>query len=162
MSTASSASSSASIATTAIAATDAYIQAAAASVSPLPPPSTSSFAPSADDTAATSAASLHALSVWPLVLSTSSSFAAAVSAHLVLVYTGTPRLAKRLLQSVLRRWHARTPDAVALVDELCTNAVRAARAVQGAAAVSSRVERVQCFNVGVSSVLFSYSARVLL
>jgi len=33
-----------------------------------------------------------------------------LSKHLVLVYTGTARLARNLLQTVIRRWYARLPE----------------------------------------------------
>lgn len=35
-----------------------------------------------------------------------------IASHLVLVYTGKARLAKTLLQDVLRRWHLRVPEVV--------------------------------------------------
>ena len=42
--------------------------------------------------------------------------------HMVLVYTGRTRLAKDILQNVLRRWNARLPEAVETMDLLTENA----------------------------------------
>jgi fucokinase len=49
--------------------------------------------------------------------------------HAVLLNTGKSRLAKTLLQSVVRRWYHRTPEISRVVDELCVNAERMAGAV---------------------------------
>ena len=53
-----------------------------------------------------------------------------LDAHLVLAYTGRARLAKNLLQSVLRKWHARLPGIVATTDALVAGADAAAAAVE--------------------------------
>ncbi|KAJ8598911.1 hypothetical protein CTAYLR_010231 [Chrysophaeum taylorii] len=50
--------------------------------------------------------------------------------HLLLVYTGTSRLAKGLLDSVLRRWHARIPDVVDACDALLVTAEKAKLAIE--------------------------------
>merc|ERR1712146_108560 len=42
--------------------------------------------------------------------------------HLVLCYSGTARLARNLLQGVLRRWFARLPEVVDTVSNLVSNA----------------------------------------
>ena len=44
------------------------------------------------------------------------------SSHLVLIYTGKTRLARNLLQNVVRNWYARHPTIVANVAALCENA----------------------------------------
>jgi hypothetical protein len=75
----------------------------------------------------------HPLEVWPCVLDVDAAFAAAFGAHTVLIYTGLPRLAKNLLQSVLRRWYGRSADIVGVVDALCANAAAAAAALVGEA-----------------------------
>jgi hypothetical protein len=46
----------------------------------------------------------HQLSVWPQVVSVDPDFCRTFGEHLLLIYTGVPRLAKNLLQSVLRRY----------------------------------------------------------
>ncbi|XP_064467245.1 L-fucose kinase-like isoform X2 [Ornithodoros turicata] len=45
-------------------------------------------------------------------------FAAALSSHFLLLYTGKVRLAKNLLQTVIRNWYARDPKVVACFKEL--------------------------------------------
>ena len=52
-----------------------------------------------------------------------------ISRHLVLVYTGAVRLAKNLLDNVVRRWHARVPEVVTAVEGLIKNAQNAADAI---------------------------------
>ncbi|KAL6059326.1 Small nuclear ribonucleoprotein Sm D1 [Balamuthia mandrillaris] len=56
------------------------------------------------------------------VLEVPSTFLELLNQHLLLIYTGRTRLARGLLQDVLRRWHARLPDIVSLTDELLANA----------------------------------------
>ncbi|KAH8075072.1 hypothetical protein JL721_1063 [Aureococcus anophagefferens] len=53
-----------------------------------------------------------------------------LDAHLVLAYTGRARLAKNLLQSVLRKWHARLPGITTTTDALVAGARRAAAALE--------------------------------
>ena len=53
-----------------------------------------------------------------------------LDAHLVLAYTGRARLAKNLLQSVLRKWHARLPGIVKTTDALVRGAYDAAKALR--------------------------------
>lgn len=50
--------------------------------------------------------------------------------HFVLVYTGTTRLARNLLQDVLRNWHARLPEIVLNVNDLAKNGRAAAEALR--------------------------------
>eukprot|EP00047_Mylnosiga_fluctuans_P004512 m.234963 g.234963 ORF g.234963 m.234963 type:complete len:1084 (-) comp12747_c0_seq1:63-3314(-) len=50
------------------------------------------------------------------------------SRHLVLIYTGKTRLARNLLQNVLRNWYARHPDIVANADALTWTAEECATA----------------------------------
>ncbi|XP_078688390.1 L-fucose kinase-like isoform X1 [Branchiostoma floridae x Branchiostoma belcheri] len=52
----------------------------------------------------------------------------AVNSRLVLVYTGKTRLARNLLQDVVRNWYARLPEVVANCDDLVTNAEECAKA----------------------------------
>ena len=49
----------------------------------------------------------------------------------MLVYTGRARLARNLLQNVLRAWYARAPDLVATLAGLTTNAGACAEALRG-------------------------------
>eukprot|EP00755_Sulcionema_specki_P010692 Sspe_Gene.7068::Locus_2383_Transcript_1_1_Confidence_1.000_Length_3074::g.7068::m.7068/K05305/FUK; fucokinase len=58
------------------------------------------------------------LKVTTEVLNTSPAFLDTLDKHLVLVYTGRARLARNLLQGVLRRWAARLPHVVRTVGEL--------------------------------------------
>lgn len=51
-----------------------------------------------------------------------------INKHLLLVYTGKTRLARNLLQDVLRNWYARLPDIMLNVDALVSNAELCARA----------------------------------
>ncbi|XP_037265116.1 L-fucose kinase isoform X1 [Falco rusticolus] len=50
--------------------------------------------------------------------------------HLLLVYTGKTRLARNLLQDVLRNWYARLPSAVQNADALVSNAEECAQALR--------------------------------
>lgn len=52
----------------------------------------------------------------------SQSFMEALEARLVLVQTGPARLARDLLQNVIRRWHRREPSFIDLIQDLRTNA----------------------------------------
>eukprot|EP00058_Branchiostoma_floridae_P019145 XP_002604634.1 hypothetical protein BRAFLDRAFT_92868 [Branchiostoma floridae] len=52
----------------------------------------------------------------------------ALNSRLVLVYTGKTRLARNLLQDVVRNWYARLPEVVANCDDLVTNAEDCAKA----------------------------------
>lgn len=45
-----------------------------------------------------------------------------VNRHLILIYTGKTRLARNLLQNVIRNWYAREPELVANADALVSNA----------------------------------------
>lgn len=56
--------------------------------------------------------------------------ATALAERLVLVFTGHPRLAKSLLQNVLRRWYARLPEICDVVGHLTANAEEAASAIR--------------------------------
>ncbi|KAM3920648.1 L-fucose kinase [Leptodactylus fuscus] len=49
-------------------------------------------------------------------------FLETLNQHLLLVYTGKTRLARNLLQDVLRNWYARLPDILQNVDALVNNA----------------------------------------
>ena len=53
-----------------------------------------------------------------------------LSSHLILIYTGRARLARNLLQNVLRRWYARLPDIVNTTDGLTSNAELIAAALK--------------------------------
>lgn len=50
--------------------------------------------------------------------------------HLHLVYTGRTRLAKNLLQDVLRRWHSRESTVVQAINDLVSNAAEAEEALK--------------------------------
>nr|XP_014347917.1 PREDICTED: L-fucose kinase [Latimeria chalumnae] len=56
------------------------------------------------------------------------SFIQTLNEHLLLVYTGKTRLARNLLQDVLRNWYARLPSIVQNADALVKNAEECARA----------------------------------
>ena len=58
------------------------------------------------------------------VVSVSDEFRKTLSSHLVLIYTGKTRLARNLLQNVVRNWYARDPALVANADALVANAER--------------------------------------
>ncbi|NP_001108290.1 fucose kinase L homeolog [Xenopus laevis] len=55
-------------------------------------------------------------------------FLQTLNQHIFLVYTGKTRLARNLLQDVLRNWYARLPDIVHNTDELVSNAKQCATA----------------------------------
>ncbi|XP_053304582.1 L-fucose kinase [Spea bombifrons] len=55
-------------------------------------------------------------------------FLQTLNRHLLLVYTGKTRLARNLLQDVLRNWYARLPAIVQNADSLVSNAERCAEA----------------------------------
>ncbi|NXX78416.1 FUK kinase, partial [Urocolius indicus] len=57
-------------------------------------------------------------------------FIQTLSDHLLLVYTGKTRLARNLLQDVVRNWYARLPSAVENADALVSNAEECARALR--------------------------------
>ncbi|EDQ91540.1 uncharacterized protein MONBRDRAFT_15021 [Monosiga brevicollis MX1] len=61
-------------------------------------------------------------------LSIEPTFLQALSDHLVLIYTGKTRLARNLLQNVIRNWYARTAEIVANVDALTVTAEECAEA----------------------------------
>jgi len=65
--------------------------------------------------------------------------ASAIAERLVLVFTGHPRLAKSLLQNVLRRWYARLPEICDVVGHLTANAEAAAAAIS-----SGDLEKLGC------------------
>ncbi|KAJ7382348.1 hypothetical protein OS493_035625 [Desmophyllum pertusum] len=54
----------------------------------------------------------------------------AVTQRLICVYSGKPRLAKNLLQDVVRNWYARFPKITANADNLISNAEEAAKALK--------------------------------
>ncbi|XP_053126958.1 L-fucose kinase isoform X2 [Hemicordylus capensis] len=58
------------------------------------------------------------------------SFRHTLDQHLLLVYTGKTRLARNLLQDVLRNWYARLPSIVENASALVSNAEVCARALQ--------------------------------
>ncbi|NWI22135.1 FUK kinase, partial [Crypturellus soui] len=57
-------------------------------------------------------------------------FEQTLNEHLLLVYTGKTRLARNLLQDVVRNWYARLPPAVHNAAALVSNAEECARALQ--------------------------------
>ncbi|KFV71411.1 L-fucose kinase, partial [Dryobates pubescens] len=57
-------------------------------------------------------------------------FTQTLNDHLLLVYTGKTRLARNLLQDVVRNWYARLPSVVQNVDVLVSNAEECARALR--------------------------------
>ena len=57
-------------------------------------------------------------------------FADAFSEHLVLIYTGKTRLARNLLQNVVRNWYARDPALVRNADNLVSNAAASVKAIE--------------------------------
>ncbi len=59
------------------------------------------------------------------VLNLSESMIQTLNDHVLLVYTGRTRLARNLLQGVIRLWYARSPEIVELVENLTTNAYQA-------------------------------------
>jgi len=62
------------------------------------------------------------LEVVPQVLPVPPAVLSQFNAHLLLLYTGSSRLARNLLQTVIRRWYHRSKDISELVDGLCQNA----------------------------------------
>ncbi|KGL91875.1 L-fucose kinase, partial [Charadrius vociferus] len=57
-------------------------------------------------------------------------FTQTLNDHLLLVYTGKTRLARNLLQDVVRNWYARLPSAVHNADALVSNAEECAQALR--------------------------------
>uniref|UniRef100_A0A8C3NQ36 L-fucose kinase n=1 Tax=Cyanoderma ruficeps TaxID=181631 RepID=A0A8C3NQ36_9PASS len=57
-------------------------------------------------------------------------FAQTLNDHLLLVYTGKTRLARNLLQDVVRNWYARLPSIVQNADALVSNAEECAQALR--------------------------------
>ncbi|XP_009953026.1 PREDICTED: L-fucose kinase-like, partial [Leptosomus discolor] len=57
-------------------------------------------------------------------------FTQTLNDHLLLVYTGKTRLARNLLQDVVRNWYARLPSAVQNTDALVSNAEECAQALK--------------------------------
>ncbi|CAJ1433668.1 unnamed protein product [Effrenium voratum] len=57
-------------------------------------------------------------------------FAEALEQRLVLVFTGRPRLAKHLLQNVIRQWFSRAPEICQTVRSLVSNAEQCADALK--------------------------------
>ncbi|KAM6123499.1 L-fucose kinase [Phoenicopterus ruber ruber] len=57
-------------------------------------------------------------------------FTQTLNDHLLLVYTGKTRLARNLLQDVVRNWYARLPAAVQNADALVSNAEECAQALR--------------------------------
>jgi len=70
------------------------------------------------------------LRVVPEVVPVSPEFMTAVADHMVLVFTGRPRLAKHLLQNVIRQWFSRMPEICSNVRNLVANAEAAAEAMR--------------------------------
>lgn len=70
------------------------------------------------------------LHVVPEVLPLGPEFAREISSRLVLVFTGRPRLAKHLLQNVIRQWFSRMPEICGNVRGLVANAEAAAEAIR--------------------------------
>jgi len=66
----------------------------------------------------------------PEVVPVSPDFVKALSDHMVLVFTGRPRLAKHLLQNVIRQWFSRLPEICSNVRDLVANAEAAAEAMR--------------------------------
>lgn len=64
-------------------------------------------------------------------------FLARISRHLIVIYTGKTRLARNLLQGVVRNWYARLPDMMRTIDELTCNAESCAEALQLGTGVAS-------------------------
>ena len=62
------------------------------------------------------------LKVSTAVIQVPKGFSELFSSHLVLIYTGKTRLARNLLQNVIRNWYARDPALVTNTDNLVSNA----------------------------------------
>ncbi|XP_059402511.1 L-fucose kinase-like isoform X3 [Carassius carassius] len=69
-------------------------------------------------------------------------FLSALQQHLLLVYTGKTRLARNLLQDVVRSWYARLPSIVQNTEQLVTNAEECAEACRD----GSLVRLGECMN----------------
>jgi len=78
---------------------------------------------------ARSAASLP-LKVCTTVLSLPSGMAEEIATRMALIYTGRTRLARNLLQDVIRRWFARLPEMVETVDALSETSETCAQAIE--------------------------------
>lgn len=63
-------------------------------------------------------------------LDVSSEFLQKLNKHMMLLFTGKARLARNLLQNVVRRWFARLPETVQTIQELKVNADAAAKAFE--------------------------------
>ncbi|KAM7100395.1 L-fucose kinase isoform 9-T9 [Ciconia maguari] len=63
-------------------------------------------------------------------ISVPTGFTQTLNNHLLLVYTGKTRLARNLLQDVVRNWYARLPSAVQNADALVSNAEECAQALR--------------------------------
>lgn len=66
----------------------------------------------------------------PSLLVTKPGFQDTFSDHLLLIYTGKSRLARNVLQDVLRNWHSREANVVATMQGLIDNAHTAADALE--------------------------------
>eukprot|EP00052_Salpingoeca_macrocollata_P027525 m.261724 g.261724 ORF g.261724 m.261724 type:complete len:1098 (+) comp22752_c0_seq2:1934-5227(+) len=64
------------------------------------------------------------------VVPVSQEFLQTLGSHLVLIYSGKTRLARNLLQNVIRNWYARTPEIVQNCADLISNAADCAEAVK--------------------------------
>eukprot|EP00731_Ephydatia_muelleri_P020640 Em0013g367a len=73
---------------------------------------------------------LQAISNLPQGSATPPEFLDKLSDHLLLVYTGKTRLARNLLQDVLRNWHSRDHRIVQNMTDLVNTAMEAAQAVE--------------------------------
>ena len=63
-------------------------------------------------------------------LTVSEEFIQRLNKHMILLFTGKARLARNLLQNVVRRWFARLPETVKTIQELKRNAEDAASAFE--------------------------------
>jgi fucokinase len=63
-------------------------------------------------------------------IETPDGFLAKLNEHLMLIYTGRTRLARNLLQDVLRNWHSREARIIQTMTELVANAEKAADAIR--------------------------------
>lgn len=61
-------------------------------------------------------------------ITTPAGFLATLTDHLMLIYTGRTRLARNLLQDVLRNWHSREAKIIKTMTDLVANALKAADA----------------------------------
>jgi fucokinase len=69
------------------------------------------------------------LRIVPKIIPVSDAIREKFSDHCLLIYTGVARLARYLLQNVLRRWHQRDNDLVDLFKDLCSNSDDMSRAL---------------------------------